>query len=474
MSLTGLILTAGCSDPGNPVSADTPVITDRDLWYVNANAPSNGNGSSWDRAFRSVQEAVNYASEGDAIWVSSGRYTSSRSSDPSVPVLSMKNGVDVYGGFSTADTSFSQRDPFLNVTILDGENRVWHVVVGAGPARLDGFTIMSGSAEGDFPDNCGGGMLNHHDSPHVENCIFTSNDAAFHGAGMANLHASPTVINCTFRLNTAMYNGGGVYNDDENGIAGHPRFEECRFGPANTCRFGAGMYNSWCAVTIDNCGFANNLANHNGGGIYNTSSRVTARSCSFSENRAYSGGAVYMNGISGADSTRMENCLVSSNMAYVSGGGVYLLRSSSSILNCTIAGNDAVYGGGISCWHSEAEFFNCIVWGNTALVTYPAVQIGTEIVPQIRHCDIDQAGYGTALGGAADAYGNIRIDPLFVTGPDGEYYLSQTAAGQLEESPCADSGMTVDITSWLTGLMTTRTDHVPDTGAPDMGFHYLP
>ena len=64
--------------------------------------------------------------------------------------------------------------------------------------------------------------------------------------------------------------------------------------------------------------------------------------------------------------------------------------------------------------------------------------------------------------------GDISANPEFVAGPDGDYYLSQIAAGQGSDSPCVDAGT-------ATGYPydgTTRTDEAPDTGAADMGFHY--
>jgi hypothetical protein len=73
----------------------------------------------------------------------------------------------------------------------------------------------------------------------------------------------------------------------------------------------------------------------------------------------------------------------------------------------------------------------------------------------------------------------LSSDPLFVTAPFGEYCLSQIAAGQPENSPCLDAGDTLLMTSPLNldsliHAWTTRTDSVPDAGAPDIGYHYAP
>lgn len=76
--------------------------------------------------------------------------------------------------------------------------------------------------------------------------------------------------------------------------------------------------------------------------------------------------------------------------------------------------------------------------------------------------------YSCVQGGYA-GLGNISSNPLFVSGPQGNFYLSQISAGQSQQSPCVDGGnQTPEIP---TG--TTRTDEFPDIGILDMGFHYL-
>jgi hypothetical protein len=75
--------------------------------------------------------------------------------------------------------------------------------------------------------------------------------------------------------------------------------------------------------------------------------------------------------------------------------------------------------------------------------------------------------------------GNISADPLFITGPKDEYYLSQAAAGQELNSPCLDTGdQPASAVCYPVGTDTvcldsrsTRTDELPDSGTVDMGYH---
>lgn len=131
--------------------------------------------------------------------------------------------------------------------------------------------------------------------------------------------------------------------------------------------------------------------------------------------------------------------------------------------NCTFAENSASAGRALAFdsdlhpYPSDAVLADCVLWnggddvwnndGSTITITYSDVYGGWE------------------------GEGNIDADPLFVPGPIGSYYLSQTAAGDPEESPCTDAGSD---TAQNLGLdtLTTRSDEVVDSGIVDMGYHY--
>ena len=146
-------------------------------------------------------------------------------------------------------------------------------------------------------------------------------------------------------------------------------------------------------------------------------------------------------------------------MVHYNGGGISIRDySSATITNCTFSGNSAgQWGGGIYIGDSSATITNCIMWENVA-------SSGAEIYggATVSYSDIQDGWPGT---------GNINSDPLFVTGPQGDYYLSQIAAGQGSNSPCVDAGSDTSVNLGM-DVFTTRTDKFWDEGIVDMGFHY--
>ncbi len=171
------------------------------------------------------------------------------------------------------------------------------------------------------------------------------------------------------------------------------------------------------------------------------------------------GGGIYCED----SSPNVINNAIFINTTFARGGGICCFDSSPTISNNTITGNSVTYlgGGGIWCLGSSPTITDTIIYDNNAPFG-PEIYVGSSSSPDVTYCDVkgDWAGAG-----------NINADPLFVTGSDGDYYLSQTAAGQGTDSPCVDVGS--DLASNL-GMdsQTTRTDQTVDSAYVDMGFHY--
>ena len=226
---------------------------------------SNPDGSSWEKAFQNLQAAVDAAEAGGEVWVAQGTYR-----DTTDFVVSMKEGVLLYGGFVGNERALTQRDWKSNVTIIDGEDARC-CVKGANNARLDGFTVTRGYTVG-----YGGGMHNSSSSPVITNCCFTLNNAGQNGGGIYNSHSLSVITNCCFTLNnTPGFHGGAMYN-----YSSSPRVTNCLFTLNSAGAHGGGIYNIYSGARVTNCCFVSNSAYYHGGGMYtNDNCSTTVTNC---------------------------------------------------------------------------------------------------------------------------------------------------------------------------------------------------
>jgi len=152
----------------------------------------------------------------------------------------------------------------------------------------------------------------------------------------------------------------------------------------------------------------------------------------------------------------INNCLFINNTAQA-GGAVASYDGSPVITNCTFSANQGVGGTGSGgAFYSRTGgtpfLTDCILWGNTA-PSNPQIYAG---VPTI-------VAYSDVEGGYA-GLGNINADPMFITGPNGNYYLFPT-------SPCVNVGSGTAAALGM-DLYTTQINGMPDIVTVDMGYHY--
>ncbi|MCK5175653.1 MAG: hypothetical protein KAR47_19820, partial [Planctomycetes bacterium] len=224
--------------------------------------------------------------------------------------------------------------------------------------------------------------------------------------------------------------------------------------------FGGGIECEYASPTIFNCMIID-CTSFDGGGIDCYGASPLIRDCIISGNSAVNdgGGIEFYESLDNAGLwPEVINCLIESNSAGNNGGAISSYSSAPRILNCTFIDNYSTYGsGGIYAVGNSFAVRNCILWDRDGT---------TEIIG----CS---AEYSCIKGGQSGINGNTAADPLFRTGPLGDYYLSQTDAGQLVNSPCFDAGdpfwALVDM-----GLdeYSTATDNVADIDIADMGYHY--
>jgi hypothetical protein len=185
------------------------------LWYVSPSACAlTRDGLSWQTAFAHPQQAVDVADSLDRVLVAAGTYGPLSTADRRVPVLRMKEGIAVHGGFAGYETGGPEsRDCSRGRSVLDGLTAVDHVVTGASRAFLSGFTITGGRAIGENGQGQGGGMYNESvTGMAVSDCAFMDNDAAWTGGAVHNLTSRDlTFERCLFTGNIATW-GGAVSN----------------------------------------------------------------------------------------------------------------------------------------------------------------------------------------------------------------------------------------------------------------------
>ncbi len=270
----------------------------------------------WDGSgdYRTIQEGIDVASDGDEVVVCDGTYTGDGN----------KN-LDFHG---KAITVRSQNGPDNCIIDCENDGRGFYFHSGETPASVvHGFTIMNGAVE-----YCGGGLYCHSSSPTIHHCRFTANTAGFGGGGLsATDDSNAVIINCTFTANAAPY-GGGV----DVPSPGH--------------------------ATVTDCVIMNNTATEGGGGI--VSGDATISGCAITGNTAGDrGGGMYI----GGDLT-ITGCTISDNVAegpYGRGGGIACYWADATITDCTLLRNIATdAGGAVFCWDSRLSLIQCAMTGN--------------------------------------------------------------------------------------------------------------
>lgn len=450
--------------------------------HVDDDAPLGGDGSTWPTAYKYLQDALAVSGAGDAIRVAGGVYRPDQDEAGNVTpgdraaTFQLINGVAVYGGYAGLDNpeNPTERNIDLYESTLSGDlngddgpdfgnntENSYHVLTGNHPhetAVLDGLTIRSGNADELYPHCNGGGLLNEDGSPILRNCTFRANATRNVGGAVCNVTGNLTLTGCVFIGNSAQQNGGGIYSGDGTSTT----LTGCVFRDNSARWSGGGMHAS--RATFSDCMFRRNVAEQ-GGGLALTGPSAALANCTFDRNSAtgqYEAGGGIMSGC--GSSLTLVNCAFSDNSAtgqHGLGGGMTAWSTAATLVNCTFAGNAATDGralatqtclGGLPC---AIQVENSVLWdGGDEVVGPPAVTIT----------------FSDVQGGWAGV-GNIDDDPLFLLGPAGCHYLSQTAAAQAGQSPCVDAG-SVPAADLGLDTMTTRSDEDADTGLVDMGYHY--
>lgn len=254
----------------------------------------------------------------------------------------------------------------------------------------------------------------------ISNCQFINNKA-FLGGGISCLESSITINGCLIKNNEAEWGGG-----------------------LQTMFMGYQTINIWDCIIEKNSAKALSEFSGIGGGFMLSGGVNEIGTCKFIGNYATSeGGGIYSNG---SDNLTLGTCVIIDNSTDGVGGGIYFYedRSSNPLYNCLIANNKAQTGGAVYCdSNSIRTFLNNTITGNSN----PGIYISEGSSTSFKNCIVwnnnitgtSEISYSDVEGRGYDENGNIDADPLFVSGPWGDYYLSNEKAGQNKTSPCVDA-----------------------------------
>jgi hypothetical protein len=352
---------------GGTAEASMSYLAEAKVIYVDDDAPAPGDGSSWQTAYKYLQDALADAQTADKpveIRVAQGIYkpdrsaahpqgTGEQSKEWYFRVTDDMSLIGGYAGLSGLDPN--ARDIKVYDTVLSGD------LLGNDAPATDPATLMKDPTRSDnmrvmWVSTNGGHVW-------LDGCTITG------GSGGALVAAGPvgytdrdvnvTVSNCTFRGNRGLWTDtpvAGAVHTIWRGL----RLVRCVF-EGNAGPMGGAVLASH--AILDSCQFIGNYAS-DGGAAYLEHGALT--NCEFIENRAVNGGAVYLDA-SSSDTATMVGCIFRGNLALGGSGGAIVCYADLDLVDCLFTANEAFDSGG-ACFQADSTVIlaNCVLVGNRA------------------------------------------------------------------------------------------------------------
>ena len=370
-----VVLSVMCSFLGNTAGAGT-------VLYVDDDAPSGGDGATWETAFRFLRDAlsvVNTPGSGvSEVRIAQGTYKPDQDEanpkgtgdiNQSFTIVSGLTLQGGYAGLGASDPDVYDSKQF--VTMLSGDlngddgpdfanykDNCLHVVSiqsAQNDVCLKGLTIYGGHAAGDepwSPESQGAGVNCLEASTlMLYECRFDRNWTSGCGAGLHAPAGSIVINSCSFLKNESHdCKGGGAYI--EQGTVSNSLFSEC-VAPFYNTGSGGGL---WCSTaSILNCQFVDCV----GSGV-SCGSNTSITSCEFIGNSGEGGGGVVF---FEADNVRILNSTFLDNGA-TCGGAIECRGDGHVIVNCHFLGNHAGITSAMEIEEGSVSLVNCVFSGN--------------------------------------------------------------------------------------------------------------
>lgn len=321
--------------------------------------------------FGTIQEAVDFASDGDEIVVAPGRYYLGKTIKGELP----GQVIDIQ---SKSVRLRSSHGP--EVTVIDGSHArrcircFWIPTQGT---EIIGFTFRNGHR-----DSSGGGAISTYDCTiSVTNCIFENNHASSGGA-LEAFNSDIDINACSFHDNSAQSLGGAISSLFSTTEVWHCEFD------GNASTFGGAVSAGSGSLVTGDCAFTNNIVSGSwthGGAIISSDSDLTVHDCFFSRNLA----------------------VPTQSSSYA--GAIAIVRAdtetTATVDRSVFIGNEALMGGAI--WNHDSgdtTISNCAFIANHAFNSGGGLMTTNEGTCMVDSCSfkMNTAGFGSAMATIPD------------------------------------------------------------------------
>ena len=385
------------ADPDN-----LPPISPNSIRYVSPSGNNANDCLSPSKACKTIKGAIDRASSGDYVYVSTGVF-----SEPSEnEVILINKSINIYGGWNP---EFTQQ---IGYSFIDGKNSRRGITINHDlTVRLERVFVQNGLSL----ENDGGGIyVGYSTRLTVTDSVISANKSGntdpIHpsytnggGIGMGTF-GRLTLSNSLIIGNSAVSSGGGIYSSESTvilnnsivsnntaglggGIAskvsGQIELNYSEVVNNSSVNWGGGVDSSDTYLILKNSTVRGNTAGGPGGGLFGHS--MIIENSSIDGNTASSGGGIYTQ-----SNIEIRNSAILNNTAsYGDGGGIHSSQEL-ILVNTTIANNraenpytDEADGGGIfraggwilqasnvSIVRNIAERFGGGIWSNDAQITF--------------------------------------------------------------------------------------------------------
>ena len=389
--------------------------------FVDDDAAPGGDGSTWNTAYRFLQNAIEAASNPangiTEVRIAQGLYRPDR--DEASPTgtgdraatFQLINGVVLAGGYAGQGAPDPDaRDVTLFETVLGGDLSEDDDLIGANACCLPNATPGCADAACEvivcnFAPNC---CVTAWDpvcvgialSSCTPDCPELQNNSLHVVTGTAVTDATAVLDGCTITAGYADLGstfGGGLIC-----LGGSPTVVACRF--ERNIAFGQGGAFAWAdgSPVIGECTFVGNIAG-TGGAIFNAEGGPVISGSTFAANGAFVGGAIDNGG-----PLTLVDCTLVGNSAHL-GGVMFSVGSEPTLVGCTVMNNVASgNGGAIQGFSLVLTIDRCFFIGNMAL-DGDGGAINTTGRPVV----VNSVFNGNLAGGDGGA---IRLGNLFTSG----------------------------------------------------------